>query len=180
MDSFYKHRPLSTQATRPPYPMPKYKTTHVPPPKTPRGCPYARPDTPLTPPRPPARTATRTPPAVTPPMPEPRTDAATPADDAAPPPPSPSPLSLPMPMSPSASDNTSATTAHLPLVVGALAVYTHHEGQEWHVTVLALEGVYAKVRADKGPRMRVPRARLQAVRGAVTGDDGGANQRSRR
>jgi hypothetical protein len=151
--------------------MPKHKTTHVPSPKTPRGCPYARPDTP---PTPPARTAARTPPAATPPMPESRTDAATPAvDDAAPPPPPPSPLSLPIPVSPSASDDASVAAARPALAVGALAVYTHHGGQEWHVTILALDGgAYAKVKADKGPRMKVPRARLRTVLGVVAGDEG--------
>lgn len=154
--------------------MPKHKTTHVPPPKTPRGCPYARPDTP---PTPPARTAARTPPAATPPMPESRADAATPVDDARPStPPSPLYLPLPTPVSPSA-DHSSAA-ARPPLVVGALAVYTHNGGKEWHVTVLALDGAYAKVKADKGPRMKVPRARLRTVLGVVAGDegdDGGAN-----
>ena len=157
--------------------MPKYKTTHVPPPKTPRGCPYARPDTP---PTPPARTATRTPPAVTPPMPESRADAATPVvDDAVPPHPPPSPLRLPSPLSPSASNNASVAAARPPLTVGALAVYTHHGGQEWRVTILELDGgAYAKVKADKGPRMKVPRARLRTVLGTVAGDegdDGGTN-----
>lgn len=153
--------------------MPKYKTTHVPPPKTPRGCPYARPDTP---PTPPARTAS--PPthqAATPPMPEPHADAAPPP---APPSPPVAVVPLPTPVSPSAA-RSAAATARPPLVVGELAVYTAPgDGQEeWHVTVLALDGVYAKVKAEGGPRMKVPHARLRAVLGAVAGGegDGGGN-----
>ena len=82
-------------------------------------------------------------------------------------------------MSPSVSNDVSPFAARPPLTVGALAVYSHHGGQEWHVTILALDGgAYAKVKADKGPRMKVPLARLRTFLGTVAGDEGddsGAN-----